>query len=124
MSLPGLTFPLKTEVLEELSLRWGPPTANFRWRNVRIKTTRDEVDEGKALIYDRENVNNIDNIDDSNLEVTDLNQLNSSAKIVKNGKDIKEDDDKNNDDDENNDDESDNKEETKQQSNRKEDKKQ
>lgn len=53
-NLPGQQVPTKSDMEDDLILRWGKPIAN-KWKGWRVRTTKDDEREGKILIIDVEN---------------------------------------------------------------------
>lgn len=49
-SLPGNTLPVKNEVEEYFLKIWGPTERGKKWKGYRMRTLKDDVDQGEAII--------------------------------------------------------------------------
>lgn len=97
LTFTSIKPPNRNELLEELTSRWGVPTETGRWKYKRLKTTRDELHEGSALLYaDQKKSSNEDlEVDPSTFtqEISNDNNTNLESKenIIQNDIEIKND---------------------------------
>ena len=65
-SLPGWSIPIKNEVKEYFTKLWGPPEKKIMWRNYKIRTLEDSIEQGKTIILEQGkdliDYNNVSNI--------------------------------------------------------------
>jgi len=55
-SFPNLKIPIKNDLKDDLTHRWGPPSESLRWSNFRIRTLRDDIKESKALVLTKDDL--------------------------------------------------------------------
>lgn len=91
LTFTSIKPPNRNELLEELTSRWGIPTETGRWKYKRLKTTRDELKEGSALLYaDQKKASNEDLEVDPSTFTQDINNneinndLESKENIIQN----------------------------------------
>jgi len=55
-SFPNIKPPIKNDVKEYFHTNWGPPSDSFRWTGYRLRNTRDDVIEKKAIIMSQDDL--------------------------------------------------------------------
>ena len=56
-SLPNHRIPVKNDVLSYFSKAWGEPGKGVKWKGHRLRTVQDDVEEGEALVFEEEELN-------------------------------------------------------------------
>lgn len=66
-SLPNMKPPIKNDVKEHFSTKWGPLSGAFRWKGYRLRNTRDDIADKRAIVMSADDLAQ----DEEDLEVDD-----------------------------------------------------